>query len=121
MLVAEGDWGFGIVFEVVVMGSASAIDEPVVLGRGSKENVGLAGGTEMDVVFWVWLAAGSCGEEDSTTGGGTDTVMYVVDVLVTVPTCWSPKVQKDVGAPLIRLLHGFEDVASLLFASEPGG
>jgi hypothetical protein len=97
------------------------VDESVVLGRGSNENVGLAGGAERVVVFWAWLAAGSCGEEDSTTGGGTDTVMYVVDVLVTVPMCWSPNVQKDVGAPLMRLLHGLEDVPSLLLASEPGG
>lgn len=118
MLVAEGDWGFGIVSEVVVVASASVA---VVLGRGSKENVGLAGGTEMDVVFWVWLAAGSCGEEDPTTGAGTDTVMYVVDVLVTVPICWSPNVQKDVGAPLILLLHGVEDVLSSLLASAPVG
>jgi hypothetical protein len=48
-------------------------------------------------------------------------VMYVVDVLVTVPICWSPNVQKDVGAPLIRLLHGVEDVPSLLLASGPIG
>jgi hypothetical protein len=118
VLVAEGDWGFGIVSEVGVVASASVA---VVLGRGSKENVGLACDTEEVVVFWAWLAAGSCGEEDPTTGGGTDTVMYVVDVLVTVPICWSPNVQKDVGAPLIRLLHGFEDVPSLLLASRPVG
>lgn len=52
MLVDEGDWGFGIVSDVVVVASGSAVDdEPVVLGKGSKENVGLAGGTGMVVVF----------------------------------------------------------------------
>ena len=73
---------------------------------------------EMVVVFWAWLVVGSGGEEDSTTGGGTDTVMYVVDVLVTVPTCWSPKVQKDVGARLVLLLHGVEGVSSLSLVRE---
>jgi len=48
-------------------------------------------------------------------------VMYVVDVLVTVPTCWSPNVQKDVGGPLDWLLHGAEDVASLSLVSGPRG
>jgi len=48
-------------------------------------------------------------------------VVYVVDVMVTVPTCWSPNVQKDVGAPLVRLLHGFEDDPSLSLVSEPKG
>jgi hypothetical protein len=48
VLVAEGDWGFEIDSEVVAVASASVA---VVLGRGSKENVGLAGGTETVVVF----------------------------------------------------------------------
>ena len=48
-------------------------------------------------------------------------VVYVVDVIVTVPTCWSPNVQKDVGAPLVWLLHGFEDDPSLSLVSEPKG
>ena len=69
----------------------------------------------------AWLVVGSCGEDDSTTCGGADTVIYVVDVLVTVPTCWSPNVQKDVGGPLDWLLHGAEDVASLSLVSEPTG
>jgi hypothetical protein len=51
VLVAESDWGFGIVVEVVVVASKSVFDEPVVLGRGSNENVGIAGGTEIVVVF----------------------------------------------------------------------
>ena len=65
----------------------------------------------------AWLVVGSCGEDDSTTCGGADTVIYVVDVLVTVSTCWSPSVQKDVGGPLDWLLHGAEDVASLSLVS----
>jgi hypothetical protein len=51
VLVAEDDRGFGIASEVVVVASGSTADEVVVLGRGSKENVGLSGGTEMVVVF----------------------------------------------------------------------
>ena len=47
--------------------------------------------------------------------------MYVVDVMVTVLTFWSPNVQKDVGAPLTWLLHGFEDAAPLSSALEPVG
>jgi hypothetical protein len=128
VLVSEEGSGFELVAEsvalvsaAVVVASVSVLDDPVVLGRGSKENVGLPCGTETVVVFWVWLAAGSCGDEDSTTCGGTDTVMYVVDVLVTVPICASPNVQKDVGGPLVRLLHGVEEVPSLPLASEPIG
>jgi hypothetical protein len=48
-------------------------------------------------------------------------VMYVVDVLVTVPICASPNVQKDVGGPLVRLLHGVEDDPSLSLVSDPIG
>ena len=47
--------------------------------------------------------------------------MYVVDVIVTVLTFWSPNVQKEIGAPLTWLLHGFEDAAPLSSALEPVG
>jgi hypothetical protein len=71
----------------VVVASGSVVEGSVVLGRGSKENVWLVCDAERVVVFCIWLVVGSCAEDDSTTCGGTDTVMYVVDVLVTVPMC----------------------------------
>ena len=46
MFVAPASWVFGLVGEsvapipvVVVLASLSAVDEPVGLGKGSKENV----------------------------------------------------------------------------------
>jgi len=94
LVASEESWVLEIVGEsvalvsaAVVVASASVVDESVDLGRGSKENEGLVCGADVVVVFWAWLALDSCGEEDSTTCGGTDTVMYVVDVLVTVPMC----------------------------------
>lgn len=130
MLVSEEGSGFELVGEAVGSGSAvmvvasdSVVDESIVVGRGSKENVGLIAGTDVVVVFCAWLAVASCscGDEDSTTCGGTDTVTYVVDVLVTVSICWSPNVQNDVGGPLARLLHGVEDVPSSSLALESIG
>ena len=76
-----------LVSAVLVVASGSVVDRSVVFGRGSKENVWLVCDKERAVVFNAWLVVGSCGEDDSTSGGGTDTVIYVVDVLVTVPTC----------------------------------
>ena len=119
MLVAEEEesWkldfvgeSVALVSKAVVVASGSVVDGSVAVGRGSKDNVGLICRVEVAVVF---CTAESGGEEDSTTGEGTDTVIYVVDVIVTVPKFWSPNVQKDVGALLIRLLHGVEVVSSL--------
>ena len=90
-----------VVSKEVVLTSVSAVAEALDVGKGSSEIVWPKCGTELVVVFCAWLAVDSSGEADSTTCGGTETVVYVVDVIVTVPTFWSPNVQKEVGAPLI--------------------
>jgi hypothetical protein len=49
-------------------------------------------------------------------------VVYVVDVIViVVPMCWSPKVQKDVGMPSFWELCVVEEVSALVVSLDSSG
>jgi hypothetical protein len=117
----EGE-SVALVSKAVELTAVSVVGESVDVVKGSYTNVQLDRCAEVVVVFRPWLVVASSGAEDSTACGCADTVVYVVEVIVTVvPMCWLPKVQKTVGGPPSWGLYIVEDALSLSALSDSMG